>query len=155
MKQWIICDIDGTLCDCSERRDLCIKDGVLNWDTFLSEENIKKDKPNKAVVELIECMVHGGFDVLYLTGRDEKFREITNEFIINETGFLDYEEIYMRPKGDMRPDTEVKAELLEQAMKDHKFKKEDILFALDDRDCIVKLWRDMGITCFQVAEGDF
>ncbi|MFD2016455.1 hypothetical protein ACFSJQ_14000 [Vibrio olivae] len=33
--------------------------------------------------------------------------------------------------------------------------KNDILCVFDDRDKVVKMWRDLGITCFQVAEGNF
>ena len=41
-----------------------------------------------------------------------------------------------------------------QLFKKH-FKKKDIFLLFDDRDCIVELWRSMGMTCFQVAEGEF
>jgi len=29
------------------------------------------------------------------------------------------------------------------------------LFVLDDRDRVVAMWRDLGLTCLQVANGDF
>jgi len=31
----------------------------------------------------------------------------------------------------------------------------DAVEALDDRDSVVKMWRDAGVACFQVASGDF
>ena len=29
------------------------------------------------------------------------------------------------------------------------------LFAVEDRNSVVKMWRDLGLTCMQVAEGNF
>jgi hypothetical protein len=31
----------------------------------------------------------------------------------------------------------------------------EILCVFDDRDKVVKMWRENGISCFQVAEGSF
>ena len=31
----------------------------------------------------------------------------------------------------------------------------NVLYCMDDRDRVVKRWRDLGLTCFQVAPGDF
>ena len=31
----------------------------------------------------------------------------------------------------------------------------DVAFILEDRDSMVKKWRDLGLTCLQVAYGDF
>ena len=57
----------------------------------------------------------------------------------------------MRPKGDNRPDTEVKREIYEREIRD----KYNVLLVIDDRNSVVQQWREMGLPCFQVAEGDF
>jgi hypothetical protein len=31
----------------------------------------------------------------------------------------------------------------------------DVQFVLDDRDQVVEMWRAMGLTCLQVAPGNF
>jgi hypothetical protein len=31
----------------------------------------------------------------------------------------------------------------------------EILFALEDRERVVQMWRSVGVTCLQVAEGRF
>lgn len=31
----------------------------------------------------------------------------------------------------------------------------EILCVLDDRNKVVKMWRELGLTCLQMAEGDF
>jgi hypothetical protein len=59
--------------------------------------------------------------------------------------------LYMRAKGDYRPDDVVKRELYDWQIKD----KYNVLVVLDDRDRVVKMWRELGLQCLQVAEGDF
>ena len=56
----------------------------------------------------------------------------------------------MRQDGDFRRDDIVKQEIL-----DKYIDKDRVLFVLDDRDQVVDMWRRNGLTCFQVAEGDF
>ncbi len=57
----------------------------------------------------------------------------------------------MRPSKDYRPDTEIKEEIYNNEIKD----KYNVLFCVDDRACVVKQWRKMGIVCLQCDEGDF
>jgi hypothetical protein len=33
--------------------------------------------------------------------------------------------------------------------------KDDVFMTVDDRQKVVDMWRDLGLTCFQVAPGDF
>lgn len=62
-----------------------------------------------------------------------------------------YDWLYMRPEGDVRKDTEIKREIFDNYIRD----KYRVLFVLDDRNSVVKMWRDLGLKCLQVAEGDF
>jgi hypothetical protein len=57
----------------------------------------------------------------------------------------------MRPTGDRRKDWVVKSELY----RDHNEPRYEVLLVLDDRDQVVRAWRELGLTVFQVAEGDF
>ena len=57
----------------------------------------------------------------------------------------------MRKEGDHRPDHIIKLELLAQIRSDGF----EPIMAFDDRNSVVKMWRDAGIPCAQVAEGDF
>ena len=57
----------------------------------------------------------------------------------------------MRSTGDHRNDAIVKQELYEQEIAG----KYNVDFCVDDRDRVVDLWRSLGLTCFQVAEGWF
>jgi len=40
-------------------------------------------------------------------------------------------------------------------MKCKQHPKYHVEFVLDDRNQVVNFWRYLGLTCFQVAEGDF
>jgi hypothetical protein len=57
----------------------------------------------------------------------------------------------MHAAADMRKDSVVKQELFERFVRD----KYNISFILDDRQQVVDMWRGLGLTVFQVAEGDF
>jgi hypothetical protein len=57
----------------------------------------------------------------------------------------------MRKYGDYRKDYVVKREIYEQLIAPDY----DILCVLDDRNSVVDMWREIGLTCLQVAPGDF
>jgi hypothetical protein len=62
-----------------------------------------------------------------------------------------YMMILMRPDGDKRHDTEVKPEMLNKFGVDLN----EIAFVLEDRNSMVAKWRELGLKCLQVADGDF
>ena len=59
--------------------------------------------------------------------------------------------LFMRKTGDGRADHIVKREIWENEIKGKFF----IEFILDDRNSVVRLYREMGLTVMQVAPGDF
>jgi len=46
-------------------------------------------------------------------------------------------------------------EILKKAMLDTFVDVNDVFLVVDDRDKVVKMWRDLGLNTFQVAPGDF
>ena len=50
-----------------------------------------------------------------------------------------------------RPDHQVKGELLDRLRADGW----EPIMAFDDRNQVVRMWREKGIPCAQVADGDF
>lgn len=136
----IICDLDGTLALLGNRNP---------HDTGRALE----DALNNPVANVIEVYAHQTmFDVrlVLLSGRQEKFRRITEEWLQLHS-ITHYEALYLRPQNDRRPDFMVKQEIYEKEIK-HTY---DVLFVLEDRNQVVKMWREIGLTCFQVAYGDF
>lgn len=57
----------------------------------------------------------------------------------------------MRKNNDFRPDEEIKKEIYF----DKIINNYNILFILDDRAKVVKMWRELKLTCLQVDDGDF
>jgi hypothetical protein len=57
----------------------------------------------------------------------------------------------MRAAGDSRRDSIVKREIFDDRIRQVWHVKG----VLDDRDQVVRMWRDLGLTCVQVAPGDF
>ena len=46
-------------------------------------------------------------------------------------------------------------DVLKKDMLDKHVDINDVFLVVDDRDRVVKLWRSLGLTTFQVADGDF
>ena len=74
------------------------------------------------------------------------------EWIDQNMSFLkdDYH-IFMRKEGDSRNDGIIKTEIFDEHIKDKFY----VCAVFDDRDRVVKAWRDIGLLCLQVNYGDF
>jgi hypothetical protein len=57
----------------------------------------------------------------------------------------------MRPTGNKEKDYVVKEEIFRKEI-DGKY---NITLILDDRNSVISHWRSLGLTVFQVADGDF
>ena len=152
-----IFDVDGTLVNVDARvayakhgkRDF---DKVMNWDLFLDPEVMSTlDTPNWDVIAIFKALALPQNRLIITTARNERHEEVTRAQLERATIDKHNYSLYMREDGDMRPDEIVKAELLEKIKKDG-FKPE---VAFDDRDQVVKMWRELGIKCYQVREGKF
>ena len=60
-------------------------------------------------------------------------------------------ELFMRKQGDHRSDDEVKKDIYEKILKNLY----TVELVIDDRNQVVNMWRDLGLSCWQVAPGDF
>ena len=144
-----IFDIDGTIADNSHRTHHLHKK-PKDWDAY--HAGTADDKPHGHIVNLARDLGRAGTAIIFCTGRHEALREITLEWLYKIGVFkLDCVGLYMRKNGDLRPDDIVKLELLDRIIADGF----EPLMAFDDRNSVVKMWRDAGIPCAQVAEGDF
>lgn len=134
-RTWIV-DIDGTLAN---------HNGRSPYDTSKYHE----DLPFPVVRDLVGTIARSGQLVVVTSGRDDDFRDVTTAWLREHDVAYDF--LFMRPAGDRRPDHVVKAELFWE----HIAPKFDVQGCIDDRDRVVAMWRSMGLTCLQVAEGDF
>lgn len=147
----IVFDLDGTLADVSHRR-LFLDKNPPNWKDF--NYNIPYDKPNQPIIDLYLALkkVDGNRLVIF-TGRQEDSRIETDNWIFEHMQTITTDcSLFMRKTGDFRGDSIVKQEMIEICEKKLGSK---IVMAVDDRDSVVKMWRDNGITCLQCAYGDF
>ena len=146
----IIVDLDGTLADLTDRRHF-VESRPKNWDAFYG--GMTKDHVNTPVAEVVLQMYKEGYMIIVCTGRPDKYEQDTKGWLYEHN--IPFDNLLMRKDGDHRPDFEVKREMLFSFLVECGFNKSDILFALDDRDQVVKMWREESIPCFQVAEGNF
>ena len=146
MDRAIIVDLDGTLCDCEHRVHHVQKENK-DWKSF--NDKMVDDELNIWCAHLIESMNSNGFKIIFVTGRDENYRPHTEEWLAKHQ--INYHQLYMRPAKDIRGDNEIKKEIYQNSIKD----KLDILFVVDDRLSVVKMWRSIGLVCLQCDWGDF
>lgn len=144
-KPAIIVDLDGTLADIRVRLKH-IEGDDKNWKKF--NASIETDELHEWCREIVNRMARDHMIVI-VSGRVETLREETEKWL---TKFdVRWDHLYMRSKGDMRPDQIMKLDIYEKCIRD-EFK---VLFVLDDRSKVVNMWRDLGLTCLQCAPGDF
>lgn len=160
----IIVDIDGTIADTKERARKYLETSPKDWDKFY--DSCAEDKPINGVIEVVRHLEQNNY-VIFVSGRRESCRKDTVEWINRNLPFLAPPtpsftvdkmvcySLYLRENGDTRHDTVVKPELLEKAFKEERIDKSKVLCILEDRNSMVRKWRELGYTCLQVAEGDF
>ena len=142
----IYVDLDGTLCNCEHRRHHL---ETNNWPGFF--EGMCDDTIISHTEEVLRALHAAGYAIVIGSARPDEnnYRQMTTEWLDRHS--IPYSAIYLRKGGDYRKDSIVKIELLEQMLEDGW----DIQFALDDRDQVVKAFRDYGLPVLQVNEGDF
>ena len=147
MKQlecWIF-DIDGTLANSDHRKHHL--EGKKDWDGWFAD--MDQDPLHQDVAQFVKVATIQGIEVLICTGRGEEYRDVTTKWLADRE--IEYNSLFMRKAKDRRDDSIVKYEMLLQI----RAAGFNPTLAFDDRDRVVKMWRENGIRCFQVAEGNF
>lgn len=134
----IIADLDGTWVHMGDR------------DPYDASKCDELDKPNWPVIETVNRFLLSGYKVLFVSARPEEHREPTvrqiRQYVVEaDNGWS----LYMRKNRDYRDDSIVKKELYEDFIEPNW----DVLFVMDDRMKVVRTWRELGLTCFQVNPG--
>lgn len=140
----VIFDLDGTLCDITHRLHY-IQNGNKDWDGFYAA--CSADVPKPAIIELALMCEDAGHKIIISSGRSENVREQTKQWLFDNG--VPYHELSMRPDGCFVPDNALKKAWLDQGLYGAK---EDILFVVEDRDSMVKMWRGQGLICLQVEQ---
>ena len=154
-KKTIIFDLDGTLADITLRRTLAtnVTNGKLDWDIFFDPKNIDLDQPNTTVITTAQLFHSQGFKIFIFSGRSGKTLNATLKWL--KTNDVPFDRLMMRPtdkKSHFMKDSDLKQNWLNDT---DVVDKNDIFAVFDDRNQVVDMWRQNGLTCFQVADGDF
>lgn len=142
----IICDLDGTLCDTYHRQHY-MRSKRKNWKAFY--DALGDDVAHEFCRDILQMYRQRGFKILLVSGRPDEYKPQTQKWLQDHE--VQYDALWMRHSGDSRKDFIVKQELYQQFIEGQY----DVFFVLDDRDQVVKMWRQQGLTCLQVAEGNF
>ena len=173
MKKTIIFDLDGTLAIIDKRRILAGKTvgGVptdkMDCYVFFDPDNVLNlDEPNPPVIKMAQLFKQQGFNIVIFSGRNDRSFDTTTQWLNNND--VPFDLLVMRPdkfKDESWPiasgNPATKAmrfmpdEILKKEMLDTFVDKDDVLMTVDDRQKVVDMWRAEGLTCFQVAPGDF
>lgn len=140
----VVFDLDGTLALRGDR------------DPY-DMSRVGEDLPNEPIMMVFRVLQFafqlepGEWHIVCTSGRDETARFQT-ELWLQAHARMQPNLLLMRKEGDNRPDQEVKLEMLRHLREDLMY---DVVLAFDDRDRVVKMWRDNDVTCAQVNYGDF
>ena len=135
----IICDIDGTLADSTNRQ--------IFDETKVSTDKVIK--PVASILEAIACKALATGELcknFIFSGRTDSSREQTEKWL--QVNLIPYNALYMRKTGDNRDDREIKRELFDQYIKG----KFNVLLVIDDRKKVCAQWVEMGLFLLDVSQ---
>lgn len=141
---FIVFDLDGTLADNSDRNHFldCEPKDWHGWHMACVS-----DKPYREVGMVFQALAKAGHKLEIWTGRSDIVETETRAWLRDHFGIAEHITLRMRQEGNFTEDTKLKMRWVE------KFGKPDLVF--EDRNRMVDAWREIGVTCFQVREGDF
>lgn len=131
----IIVDIDGTLAIRQNRNP-------FDW------KKVGQDRPNQPIVDLVLNLMKD-HRIILVSGRDEVCRDETSLWLQNNG--IGACPLFMRPRDNNEKDSIIKRRIYDEHIKPHF----NVKYVIDDRNQVVEMWRELGLTCLQVAEGDF
>ena len=164
----VIFDLDGTLANIDVRKDKSLKpNGKLDWNIFAAPDSITNwDAPNEPVIKMAQLFKNDGYKIVIFSGRNDRGFFATRDWLKKHN--VPFDLLVMRPDkfqskawpiahgNPATPDMRFMSdEILKKAMLDTFVDINDVFLVVDDRDKVVKMWRDLGLNTFQVAPGDF
>ena len=165
----IVFDLDNTLA-CAKHRQGLLAQEPKDWDGFNSL--CHKDPPHPHTVQVFRALRQArggvGHSIEIWSGRnkgpDNVWQYMTMKWLMRhvdtfvrmaggEACFTHYDEVLVRMRGykDHRDDVALKRAWLQDAIA--RGAPPHLVF--DDRDRVVQMWRDEGVSCFQVQPGAF
>ena len=134
----VLVDIDGTVAHNNSGRS------PYDW------SKVYDDDVNEPVANLVKELSLL-YQIVFVSGRSAVCQDETERWLMDKMGWNGPITLFMRPENDNRKDSVVKMEIFDEQIRYNY----NVLFCLDDRDQVVKMYRDLGLTVLQVAEGAF
>ena len=144
-EKFVICDLDGTLCNIEHRLKYA-RGEQKDWGKFFAgipEDTLRQD----VVDQLVNTSLEHGARILYVSARPEKYRKDTEDWF-EKNGVVGHYLLIMRPDNDTRDDTVVKKEIYDKYLKNL-----DIVKVFDDRPKVIAMWRSLGLDVIDVGDG--
>ena len=149
IKPLYIFDLDGTLALIEHRRHF-VEGETKDWRAFFAA--CGDDEPNIPVISVLRALRKSGAEIWIWSGRSDEVRG-TTEYWLDVHGIMKNSDwLRMRKAGDHQPDVDLKASWLSEL---NPLDRRRLAATFDDRQSVVDMWRANGITCFQVAPGQF
>ncbi|WID41979.1 3'-phosphatase, 5'-polynucleotide kinase [Pseudomonas phage ZQG1] len=148
-KPYYIFDLDGTLALCDHRAHFI--DGSKpkkDWDAYF--EACSYDEPNPMVIDVLHALRQSGHGIAIWTGRSIKVQDQTVKWLLSK-GIMKFN-LRMRPEGCKIPDYRLKQQWWANLEQPQRWMCRGVF---EDRQQVVDMWRKEGLTCFQVAPGNF
>jgi FMN phosphatase YigB (HAD superfamily) len=133
----VVVDMDGTLCDVSSIRHYVAERRQRNFDKF--HRASLWCPPMWNVRAMVRAYHRAGDAILVVTARDARYEQVTRDWLVKYS--VPFHRLYMRPWGDIRPDVEVKTDILAALRADGFVPR----LAIDDNPAVIGLWEREGI----------
>ncbi|EGR3070283.1 hypothetical protein DMW20_12035 [Vibrio parahaemolyticus] len=144
----VIFDLDDTLLCTKERQKYLIGD-KKDWDAFF--EACDTDTVIEPIAKLFRLYRNNPEYIVHiLSGRANKVR-VKTLTKLHENDLAPSGHLALRQEGDFAPDSSLKMGMV----RDLGLTPENTEIVFDDRDSMVKAWREAGFVCVQVREGKY
>jgi phosphoglycolate phosphatase-like HAD superfamily hydrolase len=146
MRNAVVFDVDGTLCDVSSVRHHVIPTPTKRYKDFHKfHAEAVSCPPHEHVAEAARVAHAAGLAVLVVTARSSEWMEHTVWWLLLND--IPFDQMYMREKGDGRKDFLVKSEILALIRADGF----NPVHAWDDNPNVLELWKQQRIPTTVVA----
>lgn len=143
-KNTVLFDVDGTLSDPTHR--LAYIQGE-NKDYANFFDKVGADTPIHPTIELLRGAKMLGYQIVIVTGRPDYLRETTEAWLHQYS--IPFDSLHLvRPEGDYAPAADLKRKWV------RAFGAFRVLYAFEDDVKCVDMYREEGVTCFQVQRRD-
>ena len=145
----VLCDIDGTVAETSQRLPYLQQD-PKDWHGFF--QNMIQDPVREDVVAQVQEQLAAGAELFMVSGRPDTYREETEWWVRHKAG-LPFRALFMRRGGDKRPDTVVKQQILETYFPDPY--RQQIRCVFDDRPVVIReVWKKAELPVVDCGTGE-